>query len=68
MFATIPNFLSFWSFQLERSGDQVKWVKIDKLSRVLGPVFYLFLVLTIILSQVIGNENASALFGGLRDI
>ena len=68
VFAMLPNFLSIWSFQLERSGDQVKWVKVDKLSRILGPVLYLFLVFAIIMSQVIGNQHAAALFGVLRDI
>jgi len=68
VFATLPNFLTIWSFQLVISGDQVKWVKIDKLSRTLGPVLFLFLVLAIIMSQVIGNQNAAALFGALRNI
>ena len=68
MFATIPNFLIIWSFQLQNSGDQVKWVKIDQLSRILGPILYLFVVFAIIMSQVIGNENAAALFGALRNI
>jgi len=68
VFATLPNFLTIWTFHLERSGDQVKWVKIDKLSRTLGPVLFLFLVLAIIMSQVIGNQNAAALFGALRNI
>jgi len=68
VFATLPNFLTIWTFHLERSGDQVKWVKIDKLSRTLGPVLFLFLVFAIVMSQVIGNENAAALFGFLRYI
>ena len=68
VFATIPNFLTIWTFQLQNSGDQVKWVKIDQLSRILGPILYLFLVFAIIMSQVIGNENAAALFGALRNI
>jgi len=68
VFATIPNFLIIWSFQLQNSGDQVKWVKIDQLSRILGPILYLFLTFAIVMSQVIGNGNAAALFGALRNI
>ena len=68
VFATLPNFLSIWTFHLERSGDEVKWVKIDKLSRTLGPVLFIFSVFAIVMSQVIGNENAAAIFGALRNI
>ena len=64
-FATIPNFISIYSFEKHRVKNPV-WKIIDKKSRVYGPATYLILVFFIIFINSFNNENTSAFLGFLR--
>ena len=65
VFATIPNFISIYSFEKHRVKNPV-WKIIDKKSRVYGPATYLILVFFIIFINSFNNENTSAFLGFLR--
>ena len=65
VFATIPNFISIYSFEKHRVKNSV-WKIIDKKSRVYGPATYLILVFFIIFINSFNNENTSAFLGFLR--
>ena len=65
VFATIPNFISIYSFEKHRKKQPI-WQIVDRKSRIYGPLIYLFLVLAIIIINVTGNENTSAFLGFLR--
>ena len=63
IFATIPNFLSIIAFRLQSSGDsadEVKWKRMDKISRIFGPAVYVMLVLIIVFLNAKGNANTAA--------
>ena len=59
VFATIPNFISIYSFEKFRS-KKVIWKKVDRNSRIYGPLIYLILVIIIIIFNVSGNYNTNA--------
>jgi len=65
VFATIPNFISIYSFEKHRVKKTI-WKIVDKKSRVYGPSIYLILVLFIIFINSFKNENTSAFLGFLR--
>ena len=65
VFATIPNFISIYSFEKHRSRKPI-WRIVDRKSRIYGPIIYLILVLFIIIINVSGNENTSAFLSFLR--
>ena len=65
VFATIPNFISIYSFEKHRSRKPI-WQIVDRKSRIYGPIIYLILVLFIIIINVSGNENTSAFLSFLR--
>ena len=65
VFATIPNFISIYSFEKHRSRKLI-WKVVDKKSRVYGPIIYLVLVLFIIIINVSGNDNTGAFLSFLR--
>ena len=65
VFATIPNFISIYSFEKFRSKKLI-WKKVDRNSRIYGPIIYLLLVFFIITINVSGNENTSAFLSFLR--
>ena len=64
VFATIPNFISIYSFEKYRS-KKIIWKKVDRNSRIYGPLIYLILVIVIIIFNVSGNYNTSAFLGFL---
>ena len=59
IFATIPNFISIYSFEKFRS-KKIIWKIVDKRSRVYGPLIYLLLVFMIIFINISGNHNTNA--------
>ena len=65
VFATIPNFISIYSFEKHRLKKPI-WQVVDRKSRIYGPVIYLVLVMFIIIINVSGNENTSAFLSFLR--
>ena len=65
VFATIPNFISIYSFE-KFSSKKLIWKKVDRNSRIYGPIIYLLLVFFIIIINVSGNENTSAFLSFLR--
>ena len=65
IFATIPNFISIYSFEKYRK-RQVIWKIVDRKSKFYGPIIYLLLVFLIIFFNVAGNKHSSAFLGFLR--
>ena len=65
VFATIPNFISIYSFEKHRARKPI-WQIVDGKSRIYGPIIYLLLVIFIIIINVSGNENTSAFLSFLR--
>ena len=69
IFATLPNFLSINAFRLQSSGDpadEVKWKRMDKISRIFGPAVYVMLVLIIVFLNAKGNPNTAAFLSLLQ--
>ena len=69
IFATIPNFLSIIAFRLQSSGDsadEVKWKRMDKISRIFGPAVFIMLVLIIVFLNAKGNPNTAAFLSVFR--
>ena len=61
VYATIPNFLSIYSFNIYEKKN-VLWVKVNTYSKRYGPTSYVLIILLIILVSVNKNpENASTL-------
>ena len=61
VYATIPNFLSIYSFNIYEKNNP-KWVKVNDYSKRYGPSSYILIIFLIILVSVNKNpENASNL-------
>ena len=65
IFATLPNFISIYSFQLYKNRN-VKWKFIDSKSRIYGPLSYIFLLLFIIFFNSIDNPYTAGFLSFLR--
>jgi len=65
LFATVPNFLSIYSFQNWKAKKN-NWVNVDKKSRVYGPFGFIICVLLIIFVNSFNNQYTSAFLGFLR--
>ena len=65
LFATVPNFLSIYSFQNWKAKKN-NWVNIDKKSRIYGPFGFIICVLFIIFVNSFNNQYTSAFLGFLR--
>ena len=66
IFATIPSFLSIYSFQ-NWSAKKTNWKYLDKKSRIFGPLTFVTLVLFIIFINSFNNQYTSAFLGFLND-
>ena len=64
-FATFPNFISIYSYGQYQKRNK-KWIKVDSISRIYGPLIYLLLIFTIISINSFNNENTAAFLGFLR--
>ena len=64
-FATFPNFISIYSYGQYQKRNK-KWIKVDSISRIYGPLIYLLLIFTIISVNSFNNENTAAFLGFLR--
>ena len=65
LFATIPSFLSIYSFQNWKA-KKTNWKYLDKKSRIYGPVVFVTLVLFIIFINSFNNQHTSAFLGFLK--
>ena len=65
IFATIPSFLSIYSFQ-NWSAKKTNWKYLDKKSRIFGPLTFVTLVLFIIFINSFNNQYTSAFLGFLK--
>ena len=65
IFATLPNFISIYSFRLFKSKN-IKWKYVDAKSRIYGPATYIFLLLFIIFFNSIDNPYTAGFLSFLR--
>ena len=76
LYATIPNFLTIASYRLHKGNRifQLRFLgrtikissdRIDRISRIYGPISYAAIVILIIIVSVHGNDNTAALFAWL---
>ena len=64
LFATVPNFLSIYSYQ-KWMKKKSQWKIVDAKSRIYGPILYLTLVFLIIFINSVNNPNTAAFLGFL---
>ncbi len=64
LFATVPNFLSIYSYQ-KWMKKKSQWKIVDTKSRIYGPILYLTLVFLIIFINSVNNPNTAAFLGFL---
>ena len=65
IFATIPNFISIYSFSLYKKRS-LKWKIVDSRSRVYGPSIYVTLILIIIFINSAGNQYTAGFLSFAR--
>ena len=65
IFATIPNFISIYSFSLYKKRN-LKWKVIDSKSRIYGPSLYIALILIIIFINSAGNQYTAGFLNFAR--
>ena len=64
LFATVPNFLSIYSYQ-KWMKKKSQWKIVDAKSRIYWPILYLTLVFLIIFINSVNNPNTAAFLGFL---
>ena len=65
IFATIPNFISIYSFSLYKKKNS-KWKVIDSKSRIYGPSIYITSILIIIFINSAGNQYTAGFLSYAR--
>ena len=64
-FATLPNFISIYSFTQFKKRNN-KWIRVDNIAKIYGPVSYIFIIILIIVFNTTNNENTAAILGFLK--